>query len=611
MAAAYAVLSGAGISRGHPADLPLGDEFHDALLQGCFGAASAITGGAIGEDGLRRLIAGGRRNILGCIEDCLDAGTVGAVLDCLRVRLPTEEHLLCAMLAARGVLQLTLNFDNGIELAYALLTGERELPPDTPAAYGQALARWRAAMPAAPRLRVVSTLRQLAECDFHHRPLLVKLRGSVDVGTDSAVVPLRPMMEDLECTLLDDARRRALRAATAGGLLLVTGHSGRDLDIFETLETLLRPGGFDWVAPELESAIAARLRTIDPGQPRYGTARDALRAELGELPEWPSTPAGGLDFSQRFAAWWRSVPQPAAAEAYGRLLSEAGWHSDALRVLRAVAARPASPRAGTRARLRLADALASRGRPADVAEATALYASAWRDPAISRPLRAYAITRWTECRAGHAPSVPVLLTSAVSGATALLLAQLGPGRHRVSCRVLAGFGRVAVHFAEARLDRPPAVAAAGPPAVLAAWTAVSVLAWAWRRSTRAGTGTRQSDLELLRLRADLVLAALRGAAPAMDAAARLAAVERAYTHRGNRAGVIEVQVTRALLMLAARDGTGFARALSILRQNTDAIEVRPRTALDIARANIWARSLKIHPVSSGRWNNSALTMERD
>ncbi|MEU8076682.1 hypothetical protein AB0B31_14650 [Catellatospora citrea] len=591
MPAVSAVLSGAGISRGSPANLPLGDEFHDALLHGCFDAASAITRGAVTTLGLDLLMSGGRRNILGCIEDCLDSGTVAAVLDCMRVRLPTEEHLLCAMLAARGVLQLTLNFDNGIELAYALLTGRAQLPPDAPADYARALVRWRESMPDAPPLRVMATPRDFASRGVGHRPLLVKLRGSVDVGADGTVVPLRPTMEDLECTVLDDDRREALSEAVTGGRLLVIGHSGRDLDVFETLEAMLRPDGFDWIAPDLDEKVAARLGAVDPRQPRRGMARHVLRAELGELPDWPSVAVAGPPFSQRFATWWRCVPQLAAAEAYGWMLSEAGHHGEAVLVLRAVAASTSRRQAAARVRLRLADALARRGGREDLAEAVVLYAKTSRGRSTPAGLRAYAITRGLECRADHAPTVPALLAAAASGAGAALIAQSGHGRLRVMIRVLAGIGRVAVRCTEAGLERRLSPSGRSRT-VLVARAAARLLESAWRRSMLAGTVTRQSDLELLRLRADLLLALLRGTPPAPDAPARLAGVERAYAHRGNRSGVVEVQLTRALMLLAARDASGFTLAIHAVGDPTGA-ELRPRTASEVVSLRTWASRLEM------------------
>lgn len=592
-----AVLTGAGISRGFPAHLPLGDEFHDALLSGCFQAAKSISSGAVGRDGRRAPVIGGRRNILGCIEDCLEAGTVETVLDCMRVRLPSEEHLLCAMLAARGVLQLTVNFDNGIELAYRLLTRQVDLPAGVPTDYREALARWRAAMPPAPALRVVATPGELASRDFRYRPLLVKLRGSVDVGTDGTVVPLRPTMEDLECTLLDDDRRLALHEATTNGRLLITGYSGRDLDVFETLESLLRPGGFDWVTPELDKAIATRLRKVDPGQPRRGTARHALRAELGDLPEWPSSPIIGADFTQRFVTWWQSVPRLAAAEAYARILSEAGHHDQAVVTLRAVVAGTVGWPATARVRLRLGDALARRAGRGDTAEATALYVSVACGRRTPGAARAYAITRWTESRAGTAPSFAMLLTAVLAGTTALLVARADRGRRRVGVRVLIGMGRIALQHVEAQLRRSLSTDGRRTATPVVARAADRILGWAGRRSARAGTATRQSDLDLLRLRAEFVLALLRGTPPAPGSSTRLDATERAYAHRGNRAGVVEAKLTRALFLLASRDAPGFARVVSDVARS-DAEKLRPRTASDLARLLGWARSLGIQPASS-------------
>ncbi|WP_045745410.1 hypothetical protein [Actinoplanes rectilineatus] len=529
MVVASAVLTGAGVSRGHPAGLPLGDEFHAAMLTGCAEAAAALTGEPMADEP----DIDGRRNVLGCIEDCVEHGTVAGVLDLMRVRLPSEEHLLCALLAARGVLQITLNFDNGIELGYALLTGQTPLPPDAPEPYHRALAAWRAEMPPSPPLRVVSAPGRL---DLDHRPLLVKLRGSVDADADAMVVPLRPTMEDLEGVLLDTDRRRALCAAVDSGHLLVVGHSGRDLDVFETLVPLLRPGRFDWVAAALTDRVAARLAAVDPSQPRPGRAVDVLRAQLGALPAWPARPLGDPDFGTRFAAWWRQVPPVAAAEAYGWLLSDAGRHTEAATVLRAVSRQPGlSPSATARIRVRLADALARSGAPADTAEALRLWSGAATGRGARTALRAYAMIRRTEARTatGHPP-----LLALPAAAAALLLAQPTRARRRATVRVLIGIGRIALTHAETRRS------------LTAAAVARAALASAVRGARRAGTAHRQSDLELLRLRTRIVRALLRGTAPP-PVTASLDAVDRAYRHRGDHDGRREVDVVRALLAAAS------------------------------------------------------------
>jgi hypothetical protein len=562
---ASAILTGAGISVRHPAGLPLGDAFHDALLRNCFDAARHVTDDRVSPDGLALLMTGGRRNILGCIEDCLDDGTVTAVLDCMRVRLPTQEHLLCAMLAARGVLQLTLNFDNGIELAYALLTGTTDLPGDAPTVYRDALTTWRAAMPAAPPLQVVATPQQLGRRQFAQRPLLIKLRGSVDIGTDATVVPLRPAMEDLESTRLDDDRLYALREAVAGGHLLITGHSGRDLDLFESLLPLLRPDGFTWVTPELDPAVAARLHAVDPHQSHPGNAEQALRAQLPPLPPWPTVPATGHRFDDRFAAWWRTVPVPAAAEGYAWMLSEAGRHADAIAVLRALAA--TTNRA--RIRVRLADAIAQRADPADTDEAAALFRRAAAAPGTPAALRAYAMTRWTECRTAGPPSPARLLVSLACGAMAVTVAYAGTGRHRVATRCLTGIGYLGVRHIDAHLALALPSTGRRTATLLGAHITRLALRYAWRRATHAGTQTRQTDLELFRVHNDLQVAILGQATPPTDTHRRLDAIERAYTHRGNHTGMLWARLTRALAHLADGDAHQFADATHALRDPAD------------------------------------------
>jgi hypothetical protein len=572
------ILTGAGISVDAPAGLPLGDEFHERLLWSCHAAARRFAPAAVTANGLHLLISGGRRNILGCIEDCLDGGTVAGVLGCMRVRIPTEAHLLCALHAASGALHATINFDNGVELAYALLTGEAELPGDAPTEYRDALRAWRAAMPDSGPLRVVSTPGELAKRCYDGRPTLIKLRGSVDTGTDGTVVPLRPALEDLESTRFDEDRLAALCAVAASEHLLITGHSGRDLDCFESLSGLLRPTRFSWVVPEIPATVAAQLSAIDPAQPILGKAGPALRTHLPRLPEWPRIVWHPAAFASRFELWWSQVPPLAAAQAYAWMLSEAGRHAESIAILRALVL--VDGRA--RVRLRLADLLARRGHPADLAEATRIFSRVAGGNTTRAGSRAYVWTRRAECQADTAPlTIRRALVGAAYGSSVLLVAPDG----RTAVRALVALGYLARQAIDGQL--PTAGRAATRMAVLAwmARAALALLHTARRRAELAGTATRQSDLELeiVAVRARLCL--LTGDAPPADTLSRLATVQRAYAHRGNSMGELRVLSTRALIHLAAGRSSEYLDQLHEVRARADGKEYA-HTA-DIMLTQLW------------------------
>jgi len=540
------IFAGAGISVAPPAGLPMGDEFHDRLLSGCFAAARGFAPEAVTADGLRLLTTGGRRNILGCIEDCLPDGTTADVLDCMRVRLPAESHLLCAVHASRGVRVVTLNFDNGIELAHGLLTGAVPVPASAPPAYVEALREWRTALGDPGPLRVVSTPAQLARHAYPAgEPTLIKLRGSVDRGTDETVIPLRPALEDMESVRLDPDRFAALRVVAESGHLLVTGHSGRDLDCFESLRMVLRPGGFTWVVPEITPLVAARVAAIDPAQPTCGTAEEALRADLPPVPPWPRLAWPGSDFPRRFAGWWAGIPPAAAAEAYAWMLADAGRYEEPIAVLRALApGRPA-------VRLRLAEVLIHRGRPPDLAEADRILTAALphTPPALRPLLRA----RRAQARTALGPDA--------------LLPLLGAGDDRVWIRavtILAALIR----------DR-----GAAEPALR---RTLEALRTARTLADRLGTGARQTDLDLEILAAETELALLAAKPSPPDAEPRLSAIERAYSHRGNPVGLLRVCATRALAHLASGDTTRFTATVSTLETRATT-EEHAHVAADLAK----------------------------
>lgn len=578
------IFAGAGVSVAAPAELPPGDEFHRLLLAGCWDAARNFAPDAVSASGLRLLMTTGRRNILGCIEDCLPAGTTAGILDCMRVSVPTEAHLLCAVHAATGVPVITTNFDNGIELAHALLIGTTALPPETPTAYHDLLARWRQRIPDRSPLRVVSAPAQLARRDdLASCPTLVKLRGSVDRGTDSTVIPLRPALEDMESTRLDEDRFAALCAVAERGHLVVTGHSGRDLDCFESLRLLLRPGRFTWVAPELEPAVVARIADIDPGQPRRGTAEALLRSLLPDLPMWPRTEVHGTRFATRFAAWWAGLPPAATAEAYAWMLADAGRFEEPMAVIRGLL-RSADC---ARLRLRLAEVLLQRGHPLDLADADRIFAGVLEDRQAYP--RFYVETRRLEA----CPDSPLpALVRTLEHVTTRLTDRQAPSGDDVVGRSAIRCVTILSRLVRDRVDDVGAVAT--PEELLSATRRSLEFAREW--ADQLGIGARQSDLEL-EIVAVAALAALYGGPPlSHDASDRVAAVERAYAHRGDAVRAVRAVAVRALGCLARGDPASAAEAGTMLLRLGAGQEYAHLTE------HLWARLLRVVavPVAEGK-----------
>jgi len=541
----------------------MGDEFHGLLLEGCRTAARRYAPDAVSADGLHTLVTAGRRNILGCIEDCLPIGTTAGVLDCMRVFVPTEAHLLCALHAAFGAPLITINFDDGIEVAHALLTGRATLPSEVPTMYHDALAQWRRLMPARTPLHVISTPAQLAKRDDpSHRPTLVKLRGSVDQGTDSTVIPLRPALEDMESTRLDDDRFAALTAVAGCDHLVVTGHSGRDLDCFESLRMVLRPGRFSWVVPEMDPSVRVRIGAIDATQPQRGTAEQVLRSMLPNLPPWPRTRWRSAYFAGRFKIWWSGLPEEATAEAYAWMLAHAGHFEEAIAIIRGLRLFTDT----TRLRLRLADILVQRGGPADLAEAEHIFTAALGE---QQPYP------WFHIETRRVQAAPDTALDALVGILATVATHLAEG---AQCDGGPKGSIVAGTMGDAVLSRSAIqcvtiisqllrdwVGGVGESLPEEVWSAISQsLRLARERADRLGTGARQSYLELEIVAVATLWALHGGPPPPCGAADRIDAVERAFAHRGDTAGGLRVASVRALGCLAAGDLAGAARAVDRL-----------------------------------------------
>jgi hypothetical protein len=339
-----ALITGAGISADPPADLPLGSEFEDRILHFCYMSAARLAPDAVDQDGRSRVVAI-PRNLLSRLAASGGSDSLDALLECFRVSVPTEAHLVAAVHAVRGSLHVTFNFDDGVEQAYALLAGAADLPSYAPAEYRAALWEWKHVLrPDAP-LRIAAS--KFADVDYNHRPLLVKLRGSVGAGFDPSLLSEQPTAPYGDVPVFSKEQLTAVAAAVQSAHVVVAGVSGADIDCRQELVPLLSRGRFTWTASELPAAVVASLRAIDPSQPVLRSALDGLRRSLPEhitLPAWPRIDIARSPFNDRFAAWQAQFPIEAAAEAYASLLCDAGLTDQALPIIRRLVARHDQPR---------------------------------------------------------------------------------------------------------------------------------------------------------------------------------------------------------------------------------------------------------------------------
>lgn len=335
-----ALLTGAGISAGPPASLPLGRALDELMRRCCFEAASHVAPGEIDPSGLA-VVGDLSRNLIARLAACSGSASVADLLRCFHVTVPNEAHLIAAVHTIRGTLHVTMNFDDGLETAYALLGGVAQLPVSAPDSFRRALEDWRRAVRPTAALRVVAS--RFAEVDFGHRPLLIRLRGSATSGWDQTLIPKPGGAVDPPW--LNDEQMVAVREATEMDHLAIAGVSGAHHDCRTTLLPLLRRGRFSWTAAEMKAEMISLVGRIDPTQPTLRPAVEGLRTALpgaADLPVWPRIAAHSTCFQYDFERWRSRLPIDAAAEVYAWLLSDAGLHEQAVAVLRALSRRDSS-----------------------------------------------------------------------------------------------------------------------------------------------------------------------------------------------------------------------------------------------------------------------------
>jgi hypothetical protein len=328
------LFTGAGISADPPAGLPLGREFGERLLRHLQEAARVLVPGVAGLE-TTTLLADHHLNLLGRLQGCLGSGTVSDVLQCFRVTVPNEAHLIAAVHAARGTLHITLNFDDGVERAYALLSGAARLNGGIPAAYRHALTHWRKLFKPRQPLQVAAA--RFSAVDYAQGPLLVKLRGSAQEGLHPSLLPPSPLRAEVDAVEFSQEQLVAVLAVVATQRLVIAGVSGADADCRRSLIPLLRCGRFSWTAAALQPDVVELLRRIDPTQPRLAPALEGLRSSLPvALPDWPRIEVDCPRFDDLLRAWLARLPVHAITEAYAWFLCDAGSPDLAIPILQAL-----------------------------------------------------------------------------------------------------------------------------------------------------------------------------------------------------------------------------------------------------------------------------------
>ena len=557
---ATALFTGAGLSHAAPSGLPLGDVFHRDLRELTWRRAAPFLADLVDRDMVDALRES-KCNLLARIENTAP-GSGAAALACMSVRIPNEAQLLAAVHLALGGIHVTMNFDDGIERAFALLAGDLELPAIATPAQRDALAAWRASLPAArPELTVASRPGSIAR-SLGRRPLLVKLHGSMGRHRDGVTLPAAAITDDPDAGDLGGERRLAIEALAAEGFVLVTGYSGTDLASRSALLAQLAPGRFWWVAPAVDRTVRRLVSAIDAGQPMFGHAVEAIRSILPvHPPAWPAE--ADPRFEDRIALWAERLPPPVAAESLAWALADAGQPDVAVAILQRLCAVDAEPRT----RMRLADALVRRRWRGDVAASRRIML---RVAATSdrRGLRAYALARWGEAGVDGSQAPRAISNTAramIHAATAVLPAAAfrRRGRSRQGTAVRAGtiaLGRL-LDVLEGGLAgaRPSGVRLlAILHAAQMGASASGRLLRAWRH---APSGRRGALLERQQIELEAIVALLGGGPVPPGACATLDRLIEVFEHVAEPSAAADAAGTQALLAIAEGDGPGALDAI--------------------------------------------------
>lgn len=559
------VFTGAGLSHDAPAQLPMGWTLRDAVIERCHRAAEGIAPEAVSGGRLGRLDALDWKleYVLGRLH-----GTMGdaalEVLSALRVDVPNEGHLLAAALLARGGVHVTLNFDEGVERAYALLSGGSDgaVARALPRAFEEALAAWRDAVgPVSSSLQVVASPEELRswpvsnDPEARAGPLLVKLHGGVRTR-EGTTKPYHPVVTDeVELAQLSNDQRRALSVLDVCDLLVVTGYSGEDIDCYEPLlEVLERRDGAPtvWADPgTLRPGVATTLARLDVAHEPVDAVTALRRQGLEHLPAWPRIARTPPPWREAFDAWSHEVDDLQAAESYGWMLIDAGELAEAAGILRQVLARqaPVNPRTI----VRLADALYDSGHDKR-GEAMTCYRQVLRRFRPSGGLATYSWVRWGECHR-PCPGVTNRAATLLGPSMGVFIARWDRAPHHVRARVLNSLAHTLARLSE---QLAPGILRSGRGRRAAA-VLLGLVDLLQRRALGeldrmdVPMGNRRSvivyeRIEGLALRALLLRRQVDADAPLRS----LAEVRRSYERMPDRRGVANTHAAEALVRAAQR-----------------------------------------------------------
>ncbi len=572
------VFTGAGLSKPNPAGLPLGWTLRDIVLDACFEEATAVAPGVATPAQLHAVKSPPDERDQIKLEVVVGraAATVGrAAIDALaalHIELPNEAHMLAALALAQGGYHITVNFDEGIERAYALLTGQAALPAHTPAALTGALPDWQQAMPpSAPRtLRVVATRREFDDWVTSRSPAaLLKIHGSVRAIAGAVDLADPVVQDELQYQGLTESRDAALEELRHATTIVISGYSGLDIDVYDPLFDRL--AAIDpatttlvlWASPEVADSVRKRMtalpqgRVLDKTDPTHGYAVETLRSLFGwsSLPSWPQVPPPST-FDDRINDWrkrFRRDAEPGArAEAYAWLLADLGRYDDAFAIISELDR--LQPHRLIRRDNRAADILYDRNGPKD----RSLAARRWRRIAVSRAapadLRAYAWTRLGEIGRGAAMrgSPPRRLAGAVAAvvgpAVALLLCRNGRRHPEQAARALSAWASFGLRLLESV-----------PPAMLLRLRPLFslVAAWAHRSGERAMRlqpgGNRLLFARQQQAEVALFDALMRRAAAPAAAVHEIEAIKARYERAPDQRGVANTTAALALASIVNGD----------------------------------------------------------
>jgi hypothetical protein len=567
-----AVFTGAGISGDAPASLPRGFGLRDDVLSVMHDAAREAVPSLVSDAQLDALRRGPYKLevVLGRLW-----GTVGTdALRCLlalRLDLPNEAHLLCALHLLQGGTHVTLNFDVGIELAHDLLTGRAAVPADAPGEYRAALPAWQALVPPGPSpLEVVASHDAFATWVGRGRPpALLKIHGGLSADQRDLVDVVVVDIEELGQLL--PARRAAIDVLGRFDHVLITGYSGSDPDVYEPLLASVRSGQADWCCYSLpaSSPVAAEAAahgiTVKLGPPD-GLAVTALRGLLGgSVPPWPSSGLPGEDYRRRFERWagWLRGRHPAdlIAQSWAWLLSDLGDLDAAEGIL----AHITRTRSDNAALLRHAEILYNRAKGTDRDRAAVLFRTV-RDasPRDSETryhcmLRLGGIARGNAIRHAHGPRVLADLAQAYGQPVRVLVATRGGRGHPEA----GGDAYRALQQTSLRVLEQ--LAASSPrlfwPLLGLACRGVSVLGG--RAERLVANGNRLALIRHHRMHLLALAALLRKRTPGGGLTTRVRSLRLTYENADDLPGAGNCTVTLAVLAAADRDP---ARARALLAE---------------------------------------------